>query len=86
MGYRPSAVTMKSINVGVTYRRENEHEKENGNDRLRNIVYSNVHDDILDILERELTFCRGWPRGEFADCVTFYVVYINFTDFFDCSF
>jgi hypothetical protein len=84
------AFRIEWINVGVIYRRENKHENdnkndnENENDRIRKRAQSNGYNDVTDIMEREYSFCRGWPRCEITDCITFYVVYIKFTDCFDC--
>jgi hypothetical protein len=60
--------------MSVSYadmRGENESANENDNDRIRNIFESDAYNDMVDIMEWEYTFCRGSPRCEVADCVTF---------------
>jgi hypothetical protein len=56
------------------------------NDRITNRIDSDDSNDMLDIMEWECAFCPGTRRYEIADCVTFYVVSIKFTYFFDCLF
>jgi hypothetical protein len=55
-------------------RRENESE----NDRIRNRIDSDDHNDILYVMEWEYTFCRCSRRCDVVDCATFYAVYIKF--------
>jgi hypothetical protein len=59
--------------------RENESESEN--DRIRNRIDSAVYNDMLNIMEGELTFCRCSCQCDVADCVTFYIVSIQFKSF-----
>jgi hypothetical protein len=61
-----------------------EKENANENDRIRNRVDSDVHNDMVDTMEGEYILCRGWARGGAADCVTFYVFYIVFIYVLDC--
>jgi hypothetical protein len=63
-------------------KRANESESENN--RITNRFDSDVYNDMLDIMEGEYTFCRYSRRCNVTDCVTFYVVSINFRYFFDC--
>jgi hypothetical protein len=36
---------------------------------------------MVDMTGRKYTVCRGWPRGEVTNCVTFYVLYTKDTFF-----
>jgi hypothetical protein len=88
MVWRLSIFKTESINVGVIdtdengnnndneNENENNNDNENENDRIRNRVNSDLYKDMVDIMEPEYNLCRGSPRGEVADCLTSYFVYI----------
>jgi hypothetical protein len=78
-GHQLSAITTESRNV--LSRHENENENKSENDRIRNRIDSDDYKDMVDIMEWEYTFCRCSRRCDVAECVTFYVVCVQFRYF-----